>query len=381
MRVMIVRRVSGSTFSLDVYADNLMTSLKTVRPDWEIAEVAPIPWNTPDKLWQSGTGLKKYYETFWRHPRAVARLDADIFHVIDQSEAHIAYGLHRAKKPVVVTCHDLVQFVYPEILRDQSRLPALSFAVWKYAVSGMEKADHVIAVSTNTAQDVTRMLRIKPEQTTVVLNGLSSDFRLLPDSPKLADLRQKYTLLPDTFCMLNVGSTHYRKNIMTVLQVLKALKEKEFPICLWRTGSDFAKEQKDFIKQHDLGTYIFDLGNPTKELLLQIYNAADALIAPSLYEGFGFTTIEAMACGTPVITSNVSSIPEVVGDAAVLVDPLDVEAIIAAIIKLKQDPSYRDCLVAKGLERAKFFSWLKAAEQIAQVYEKVLLNKSSDLVK
>jgi glycosyltransferase involved in cell wall biosynthesis len=374
MRVMIVRRVPGATFSLDVYADNLVAALKTVRPHWEIAEIAPIPWNSPDKLWQSGPGIKKYYETFWRHPRAVSRLAADIFHVVDQSEAHIAYGLNRLNKPVVVTCHDLVQFVYPEILQDQSRFPALSLATWKYAVRGMEKANHVIAVSTNTAQDITNMLKIKPEQTTVIPNGISAKFQILPNS-EAAKIRQQYTRSPDTFCLLNIGSTHQRKNIMTVLQVLKSLTEKGIPICLWRTGSDFTKKQKYFIEEHHLAPHIFDLGRPDAAHLVQIYNAADALLAPSLYEGFGLTVVEAMACGTPVITSNVSSLPEVVENAAIQVDPLDIEAITRAICKIRHDRSYYSYLVEKGLLRAKFFSWEKTAEQVAKVYEGLVQNR------
>ena len=371
MRVVIVRRVPGSTFSIDVYADNLVAALKTVRPHWEIAEIAPIPWNSPDKLWLSGTGIKKYYETFWRHPHAVARLEADIFHVIDQCEAHIAYGLSRSNKPVVVTCHDLVQFVYPEILLDQSRFPALSLATWKYAVRGMEKANHVIAVSTNTAHDITRMLKIKPEQTTVIPNGINVEFQVLPTA-EVSSIRQQYMRSPDTFCLLNVGSTHQRKNIITVLKVLKNLTVKGLSVCLWRTGSDFTKKQKDFIKKNDLEQYIFDLGNPDKARLVQIYNAADVLLAPSLYEGFGLTIIEAMACGTPVITSNVSSLPEVVGDAAVQIDPWDVEAIAHAICRIKENCNHYNDLVEKGLLRSKFFNWLKTAEQVAKVYESIV---------
>ncbi len=376
MRVMIVRRVPGATFSLEVYADNLVAALKTVRPSWEIQEIAPIPWNSPDKLWQSGSGIKKYYETFWRHPRAVSRLDADIFHVIDQCEAHIAYRLHQANKPVVVTCHDLVQFVYPEILRDQSRIPALSLAMWKYAVGGMKSADHIISVSSNTAQDVNRMLGINLDQITVVLNGSNPEFRVLPYD-EVAEIRDKFGRSPDSFCMLNVGSTHQRKNILTVLKVLKMLRSQGFPICLWRTGGDFSKEQKAFIQEHNLSEYIYDLGSPNKERLIQIYNAADVLVAPSLYEGFGLTVVEAMACGTPVITSNVSSLPEVVDNAAILVDPFNVEAISKSILKLQKDSQYRQQLIEKGLARAKFFSWLKTAEQVARVYENTVQKKYS----
>lgn len=376
MRVIIVRRVPGATFSLDVYADNLVAALKVVRPTWEIAEIAPIPWNSPDKLWQTGTGIKKYYETFWRHPRAVSRLDADIFHVIDQCESHIVYRLAQAHQPVVVTCHDLVQFIYPEILRDQSRFPALSMATWKYSVSGMAKADRVIAVSTNTAQDVSRLLKINPADIDVIPNGLNAKFGVLP-STEVAEIRKQYTRSPDTFCLLNVGSTHLRKNISTVLQVLKILKEKGLPICLWRTGSDFTSAQKSFIQEHDLESDIYDLGSPDNDRLIQIYNAANVLLAPALYEGFGMTIVEAMACGTPVITSNVSSLPEVAGDAAILVDPLNIDAIVAAVCQLQQDNSYNHQLVAKGLLRSQFFSWQKTAEQVARVYENTLSTRSS----
>jgi glycosyltransferase involved in cell wall biosynthesis len=377
MRITIVRRVPGSTFSLDVYADNLVAALRVIRPDWEIVEIAPIPWNSPDKLWRSGSGIKKYYETFWRHPRAVARLESDVFHVIDQCESHVVYGLHKANKKTVVTCHDLVQFIYPEILKDQARVPALSLATWKYSVSGMKEADQIIAVSTNTSQDVTKMLGIELDRITVVPNGISSDFRVLPDY-EIAEVRKKYLKSPDTFCLLNVGSTHSRKNILTVLQVLNILKEKDFPVCLWRTGSDFTKEQATYVKEHNLDPYILDLGSPDRSHLIQLYNAADVLFAPSLYEGFGLTVVESMACGTPVLTSNVSSLPEVVGGAAVLVDPLDVEAIVAAIIRLKQDNHYHQQLGEKGLLRSQFFSWQKTAEQVAQVYEKVVFKQMMD---
>ncbi len=374
MRVTIVRRVPGSTFSLEVYADNLVAALKVVRPDWEIIEIAPQPWNSSGKLYLSGVGIKKYYETFWRHPRAVARLKSDIFHVLDQSDAHIAYRLQQMQKPVVVTCHDLVQFVYPEILRDQSRLPALSMAMWKYAVSGMERADRVVAVSTNTADDVAKMLDIPRSQITVAPNGISPDFRVIAD-PEITEIRNKSTRSPDTFCLLNVGSTHQRKNILTVLQVLKQLKQLGIPICLWRTGDTFTKEQQEFIRANNLAPDIFDFGKPDRARLIQIYNAADALLAPSLYEGFGLTVLEAMACGTPVITSNVSAIPEVVGDAAITVAPLDVNAIVAAVCQLRQEANYAAQLVERGLARVKLFSWYHTAEKVARVYEEIAIEQ------
>ena len=123
MRLAIVRRTPGASFSMDVYADNLVAGLKAIRPEWEIVEVHPKPWNSVDKLWQSGTGIRRYYERFWHHPQEVSRLKADLYHIIDHTNAHVAYWLKKLGKPIVVTCHDLVHFKYPEIIREQSRFP------------------------------------------------------------------------------------------------------------------------------------------------------------------------------------------------------------------------------------------------------------------
>jgi glycosyltransferase involved in cell wall biosynthesis len=243
-------------------------------------------------------------------------------------------------------------------------------AMWHYSIQGMNRADHIISVSTNTAQDIHQFLKIKRDQITVVPNGIEPHYRALEATEGMA-LRQQYTPSPDTICLLNVGSTHHRKNILTVLKVVKYLKEQGLPVCLWKTGSKFTLDQQAFIKQHHLERQIIHLGNPDKEMLLKIYNAADILLAPSLYEGFGLTIVEAMACGIPVITSNVSSLPEVAGDAAVLVNPTDVTAISAAVYRIHQDVNYRQQLIDRGFARAQLFTWNKTGEQIAQVYEKI----------
>jgi glycosyltransferase involved in cell wall biosynthesis len=359
---------------MDVYADNLVAGLKAVRPDWEIIEIAPEPWSQAENLWHSGTGLRKYYERFWNHPRTVSRQQADIFHIIDNCNAHVAYWLKQRGQSVVVTCHDLVQFVYPEILKGQARFPAFSMAAWKYSMQGMTEADRIIAVSSNTAQDITQMLGIAPERITVIPNGVESYFRVLP-SDRVQAIRQQQGLSNEAFCLLNVGSNHQRKNVFTVLKVLKELKDKGLPVYLWKIGDDFTGEQKEFIEEQDLGNCIAFLGKADKEKLVEYYNAADALIAPSLYEGFGLTILEAMACGTPVVTSNVSSLPEVAGDATILTDPLDVQAIVAAVSHLYGDEIHRQEMIEKGLHRIQQFTWMNATEKVATIYEKIVSQK------
>ena len=372
MKVAIVRREPKVAISMDVYADNLVAELKQVRPDWEIIEVAPQPWSqNTEKLWQSGNPLRKYYERFYNHPRTVSQIEADIFHIIDHTDGHIAYSLKKLGKPVIITCHDLVQYVYPEILKTESRFPAFSMAAFKHSVRGITVADRTIAISTNTAKDISHWLNIDPRRIEIVLNGVETKFRVLP--PEIVrDWRSQYAESPAEICLLNVGSSHQNKNLETVLKTVKAIADRQLPVRLWKVGDDFTTEQKQFIQDNALEKHISLVGKPDLEGLIRFYNAADVLVAPSLYEGFGLTILETMACGTPVITSNVSSLPEVAGDAAVLVEPKDVSAITEAVLRLHQDSAFREDLIAKGLTRCQGFTWRKTAEQVARLYEIVV---------
>ena len=380
MRVAIVRREPKVAFSMDVYADNLIAGLKTVHPDWEIIEIAPEPWSDDlENLWHSGNPLKKYYERFYNHPRTVSQIDADLFHIIDHTNGHVAYGLKKLGKSVVVTCHDLVQYVYPEILKNQSRFPALSMAVWQHSVRGIAAADGAIAISSNTAQDVTKWLNVEPAKVSVVLNGVDPSFRVL-EPQIVAEWREKHIRSPEEICLLNVGSNHQRKNIETVLKVVKQLADRDVSIRLWKIGEQFTNEQQQFIEANNLAEHITFLGKPNHEELVLLYNAADILLAPSLYEGFGLTILEAMGCGTPTITSNVSSLPEVAGNAAVLVEPMDVDAIVEAVKQINNEPNYRQDLIDKGLARVKEFSWQKTAAQTADFYQQIVNNKAKVLV-
>ena len=213
---------------------------------------------------------------------------------------------------------------------------------------------------------------IEPDRITVVPNGVDSTFRVLPQN-EVASFRQKHGILADTLCLLNVGLNHPRKNVLTILKLLKELRDKILPIHFWKAGADFTVEQKKFIETHRLENCITYLGQPDQHTLLQIYNAADVLLSPSFYEGFGITILEAMACGTVVITSNVTSLPEVAGDAAILVEPNDIHAMLQAVYRIVEDKCYRESLVKRGLVRAKLFTWERSAEQIAEIYEKMVL--------
>jgi glycosyltransferase involved in cell wall biosynthesis len=361
MRVLIARTMPE--FSMDVYADGLIAGLRAVRPDWDVVAIAPVPLSRSSQSWK--VRFQKYYERFWKFPRMVQNYDADLVHVIDHSDGHIVYGLKG--KPVVVTCHDLINYFYPQNVRGSVQIPGVSGGLWRRSIWGMKRADHVIAVSRQTANDVVKVLGIAPDRISVVPNATAGFKPLFPMERQV--LRERHGLTEGTTCLLNVGSNHPRKNIETILRVVEALKAQGIPVQFWKVGADFTGEQKGWIAAHGLEEWVTYLGMPDQPTLMQFYNAADLLLAPSTHEGFGITLLEAMACGTPVITGNVSAMPEVVGDAGVLVDPLNVEAIAAAVLHLRRDEAYRELLRQKGLERVKRFTWEGVAEQVARIYE------------
>ena len=374
MRVAILRRTPTASVSMDVYTAGLMKGLSNVRPDWTVVDYYPQA-KPADGLFShiKIKGIQKYYERYWRYPARIDRLDADIFHIIDHSDGYLSPRLHRSQQANVVTCHDLINLVKPETFKGRAGFPLLSMTLWKRAIEGMRQADHIIAVSSHTKQDTVEHLDIAPQKITTIPNAVNRIFRALsPDEIQAA--RDHYNLSAETFCLLNVGSNNSRKNILTILRAVAELAGQNIPIHFWKAGADFNLAQKQFIQAHGLDQCVTYLGKPDEETLVQLYSAADCLMAPSLYEGFGLTILEAMACGTPVITANVSAMPEVAGDAAILVNPQSIDEIVQAVRNLYTDPGKRQELARSGLDRVQQFTWENTAEQVAQVYEKVLAN-------
>lgn len=369
VRIAILCREPKVSFSMDVHAHGLIRGLRAVRPQWEIVELRPVPTPTSGNPWLNGA--KKYYRRYWQYPRTARQQDVDLFHVIDHSDGHLVYELPKTGKPVVVTCHDLINFLQPDNIRDQARLAWVSTAIWKYAVQGIGHADQIITVSQYTADNVVQLLQADPNKITAIPNGLDPAFKPLSTQERQA-LRQRHQISQESFCLLHVGSNHPRKNVETVLNVLLQLREKGLPVCLIKAGADFNAAQIAFIETHQLASAILHLHKPNLNGLIEAYNLADVLLSPSLYEGFGITPLEAMACDTPVITSNTTALPEVVGEAGITVQPLDGNTITQEVMRLITDPAHRQQLIEWGRERITIFTWENTAEQVAQVYEKLL---------
>jgi glycosyltransferase involved in cell wall biosynthesis len=290
----------------------------------------------------------------------------DIVHATNQTLSFI-----RPELPLVVTVHDLIELLDPQ--QGWSRVAA------RYLYRGITSAQHLIAVSHYTATTVTTHLGIPPERITVIHNGVSTAFRPIRDfehSIGYLKIRQELKLEPTHRVVLYVGSDHPRKNVLTALRAFAKYAERDLQAIFLKVGEPgIAAGREQLLQEIDrlqLRSRVRIVGSVSIERLNEIYNLADVLIFPSQLEGFGLPPLQAMAAGTPVITSNATSLPEVVGEAALLHDPADVEGVAVDIDRVLTDHKLAAELIKKGRERAQQFSWDKAARQTLGVYKKVL---------
>ena len=225
----------------------------------------------------------------------------------------------------------------------------------------VRKADGIFAISEHTRKDIIHYTGCEPEKIKVAYLAADKMYQPIDNADQLRYVRQKYDI-GDKFIMY-VGSLSPRKNIVRLLEAFSLLRDKiEHKLVL--TGSKSWKDSTVYqaMEQLDLTGRIKKLGFVDHDDMPALYNLADAYVYPSLYEGFGLPVLEAMQCGCPVVTSSATSLPEVAGDAAVIVDPLDVGAIADSIYQVLTDNQLRERLISRGFEQAKKFSWNQTAK-------------------
>jgi glycosyltransferase involved in cell wall biosynthesis len=266
--------------------------------------------------------------------------------------------------PFTVTVHDLSFLFYPQGFRTLNRLYLRLFARLS-----ARRARRVIAVSESTKRDVVEQYGVAPEKVDVVYNGVDPVFRPLP-ADQVSAFRA-HRGLPDHF-ILFVGTLEPRKNIARLLQAYAQLPGARPPFMFVGGKGWFYDEIFTLVERLELGTEVHFVGYVPADDLPMWYNAADLFVYPSLYEGFGLPPLEAMACGTPVVTSTASSLPEVVGQAALLVDPADTGALARAIERGLADADLRAQMRAEGLARVAGFSWRETARRTADSYRQAL---------
>jgi glycosyltransferase involved in cell wall biosynthesis len=268
--------------------------------------------------------------------------------------AHVLPLVHPL--PSVVTVHDLGYRYFPDAHPLAQRL----YLDWSthYSAHG---ATRVIADSLGTRDDLVKFYKVPTEKISVVYPGRDENLGPADPAPVLArhGLAAGY--------LLHVGTLQPRKNLVRLIEAVAALRERWPDLVLVLAGRPgwLAEPILALARQHAAWVRLLDYVPDTD--LAGLYSGARAFVYPSLYEGFGFPVLEAMACGTPVICANTSSLPEVAGDAALLVDPTDTAALSAAIERVLAEPALRAELAAKGKAQVQKFSWQRAAEETLAV--------------
>ncbi|MBI4778935.1 glycosyltransferase family 4 protein [Candidatus Falkowbacteria bacterium] len=285
----------------------------------------------------------------------------DIIHWF-QPRLYPFYWLAPAKK-IIVTAHGA-----GELTAAKTRL--LSSRIFRFILKNLNnRVDIVIAVSENAREEIIKYYKIPPEKTKAVYNGGGENYQPLEKGAALAQIKNKYRI--GAPFILDVSRLMPHKNINSLIEAYMLYRDKySGPEKLVIVGSpmfDYKKTYSlaencrykddiyfiDFVKQEDLNA---------------VYSAAEVFVFPSLSEGFGLPAIEAMASGTPVITSNITSLPEVAGEAAILIDPLNVEEMAETINKVLSDENLKNDLIKNGLVQAKKFTWEKTAKQTKEIY-------------
>lgn len=271
------------------------------------------------------------------------------------------------QRPTVLTVHDLIFERHPQHHTVRNRL-FLKVAMPLF----VRAADAIIAVSQHTRRDLIELYGAPADKIHVVYEGIDPAFA--PVAPaEAARVRQQYS--PQTRSaprpyLLMVGTLEPRKNHLTAMRALARLKALGFPQRLLIVGGEgwlFAPIRQAVQDLQLEGDVIFAGYVPFADLPA-LYTGADCVLLPSLYEGFGFTVLEAMACGAPTVCSTISSLPEVAGDAALLVPPTDDEALAAAVQRVLTEPGLAEAMRSKGFQQAAGFRWERCAEETVAVY-------------
>ena len=319
------------------------------------------------RRWKRGRGLAMYGSRYVLYPRLARRESADVYHILDHGNASLIRYLDPAR--TVVTCHDLIPLIFSR--EGTSLWPWLSRRMLQEAMSGIAKAGCVAADSSSTRRDLIERLGLRPDKIHVVPLGIDEELR--PPSPEERKAaRESFGFARDEAVLVHAGQNASYKNLEGLLSIFQLLAQRGQPVLLARAGVRFSAIQSRHAVKLGVEKRVRDLGPLPRERLRQLYHAADLLVYPSWYEGFGFPPLEAMACGLPAAVSNRGSLPEIVGDAALIADPADPAHFADAAEKILRDPALQAELRKKGFAQAAKFRWKETAARMGSIYRSLL---------
>ena len=292
---------------------------------------------------------------------------------LGRSGATLFHAPHYVLPPLapcraIVTIHDCIHLRFPQYLPNRLAHVYARAQIW----SATRRARRILTVSHASKQDIIRFFDVPETRISVIPNAIDERFRQAPADADLVRVRERYQL-PERFIMY-AGNVKPHKNLERLIDAFVAVRRRGFDnLGLLLSGSEVSRYAtlRRAVHRYNLHKHVRFLGYQTAETLAVLYRLADVFVFPSLYEGFGLSPLEAIASGTPVVASNVSSLPEVLGDAAVLVDPLEPGSIADGITRVLEDDALRAELRRKGLARAGRFSWERSVKQVRRIYEEI----------
>ena len=292
---------------------------------------------------------------------------------------HLAVDLYHAPHYVlpffthcrsVVTVHDVIHLLFPQYLPSRLASHYARFMIRR----ATERAELILTVSDASKRDLLTFFDLPPEKIQVVPNGINSTITQPLTDEELDGIRERYQIKGRT--VLFVGNIKPHKNVERLIAAIAKARENPdlSDLTLIVVGDDISKypSLRRTVARHNIRGNVRFFGFVPERTLVALYKIADVFAFPSLYEGFGLPPLEAMANGTPVVTSNISSLPEVVGDAALTVDPYNIDDIASAIRRVLEDDELKARLIADGYERARCYSWEQSVIQIHRAYQQAL---------
>ncbi len=298
-----------------------------------------------------------------RVPMDLRREGVDLFH----APHYVLPPLTPCKS--IVTIHDCIHLRFPQYLPNRLAYAYARSSLW----IATHRSNRVLTVSEASKRDILRYFRIPENKINVIPNAIDERFGEEPSPDEVLRVRERYQL--NAPFVLYAGNIKPHKNLERLIEAFHTVRRGGLDtVKLLIIGDEISKYAtlRRAVHKYKLHKHVRFFGFVPDKTLAVLYRLADVFVFPSLYEGFGLPPLEAMASGTPVITSNVSSLPEVVGDAALLIDPYEADAIALAMRRVLTDAALREDLRRRGLQRVKEFSWERSVRRVHAIYQEVI---------
>ncbi len=356
-------------YGIGTYVRNLLRHLARIDQTTEYVLLCrPVDEDLGRRLGENFRTVPEQAGTYsireqWTVPLDLRREGIDLFH----APHYVLPPLTPCKS--VVTIHDCIHLRFPQYLPNR-----LAYAyAWSSLWVATHRSTRVLTVSEASKRDILRYFSVPESKIDVIYNAIDEQFDESPTDAEIGRVRERYQL-EDPF-VLYAGNIKPHKNLERLIEAFSMLRKNGFEqVKLLIIGDEISKYAtlRRAVHRHKLHHQVRFLGFVSDKTLACLYRLAGVFVFPSLYEGFGLPPLEAMASGTPVITSNVSSLPEVVGDAALLIDPNKPDAIFDAMRRVLTEPELAQSLRDRGLERVRHFSWERSIRRVREIYDEVL---------